>query len=525
MSKTIAIYDTTLRDGAQAEGVNFSVADKIMIAQRLDEFGVAYIEGGWPHTSRVRDSEFFQQAKKITFKNAKLAAFGSTAHPKNKPEDDPNLIGLVESGAPVITIFGKSWDFHVTDALQIELEQNLAIVESSIAFLKSQGREVFFDAEHFFDGYASNPEYALRVCQAAVQGGADGIVLCETNGGALPVNVFTATKAVVDAVDDSVVIGIHAHNDGGLGVANSLEAVRAGALHVQGVINGFGERCGNANLCTIIPNLQLKMGLNCIDSNNIKMLTEVSHYIFEIANMPFDKRMPFVGNSAFAHKGGIHVSAVMKNAGLYEHIDPALVGNRQRVLVSDQSGKSNIEYKISELGITFPEGADKNLPKEIVRQIYELENQGYEFEGAEGSMELLIQRAGGTYSPIFELNHWRCIIEKRNGKVVSEAAVKLTVNDTEEYVVAEGNGPVNALDKALRKALLQFYPEIKEMELTDYKVRVLGSSCGTGANVRVLIESRKKETLWGTVGVSENLIEASWQALVESIEYMLLKKL
>lgn len=519
MKNKIFIYDTTLRDGSQAEGVSFSVEDKILIAKKLDELGIHYLEGGQPG-SNLKDIEFFQKVSKIKFKNIKVSAFGSTRHAKNKVSEDTNIKELILAKTPVVTIFGKSWDFHVKSALRVSEETNLEMIYDSIKFLKSFGKEIIYDAEHFFDGFIANKEYAMNTIKKAEQAGADNISLCETNGGRLPFEIEEIIKYVKTQIKTP--IGFHGHNDGDLGVANSLVAARCGCVIIQGTINGYGERCGNANLCSIIPNLQLKMGMEILQSEKLKKLTEVSRFVSELANVVPNERAPYVGLSAFAHKGGIHVSAVQRDTRTYEHINPELVGNHRRVLVSELSGKSNILYKAKELGISFTDM--EHIPQQIVQKIKHLENEGYQFEGAEGSLELMIKKSIGKYKPLFELHGYRLIIEKQADKsLISEATIKLSVQGKEEYTVAEGNGPVNALDNALKKALLRFYPEITKMRLIDYKVRVLDSKFGTAARVRVLIESQYGTHEWGTVGVSENIIEASWDALVDAIEYMMLK--
>jgi len=521
-SKTpLEIFDTTLRDGGQAEKINFSVEDKVLIATKLDEFGVDYIEGGWPMSAK--DVEFFDRMKSVKLKHAKLAAFGSTHHPKNKAPDDPNLKSLVAAETPVTVIFGKTWDLHVTEALRIPLERNLEMITDSVKFLKARTEKVVYDAEHFFDGYKANPGYALKTVSAAVEAGADTVCLCDTNGGNLPFDIERMVREVREKFPP-VSFGIHCHNDSGCAVANTLAAVRTGCLHIQGTVNGFGERCGNVSLCSVLPALKLKMGLDFFAAKNLERLTELSRFVFEIANLEHDHRAPYVGESAFAHKGGIHVSAVQKLAATYEHVTPESVGNQRRVLISDQAGKSNILFKIRELGLKVD--AESDTAKTVVKRIKELENEGFEFENADASFELLINKLTGQYKPVFDLSHFRLITEKtENRALVSEGVVKITIKNKEEYVVATGNGPVNALDNALRKALEKEYPQIREMTLVDYKVRVLGQKQGTESHVRVLIESRKADRTWVTVGASENIIEASWQALVDSVEYMILKKI
>lgn len=515
MSKQVLLYDTTLRDGSQGEGISFSAEDKLRIARRLDALGIHYIEGGWPG-SNPKDIAFFQEARKIGWKNATITAFGSTRRPEISAAEDRNLTALLESGVKVATIFGKTWDFHVTNALRTSLDENLAMIKESVAFLRSHGLEVFFDGEHFFDGYKANPEYALNCLKAAAEAGASYLVLCDTNGGTLPSEV----TAIVQVVQNlGVPLGIHAHNDSGLAVANSILAVEAGVTQVQGTINGFGERAGNADLCSIIPNLQLKMGLNCLTDLQLQNLTKTARFLWELANLHPNPNQPFVGRSTFAHKGGIHVSALRRNPETYEHIPPEAVGNNRRILVSELSGTSNILWKAEEYNLDV--SSDQFATDKLVQIVKELENQGYYFEGAEASFEILLKKALGVYQPLFELINFRLIIEKQdNGsEPVAEASVKVKVGEQIIHTVADGNGPVNALDAALRKALALVYPHIEQIQLNDYKVRVLDETAGTAAKVRVLIESVGSGRSWGTVGVSTNIIEASWRALVDSIEY------
>jgi 2-isopropylmalate synthase len=518
--KDVLIYDTTLRDGCQAEDVSFSLQDKLRITQKLQELGVDYVEGGFPG-SNPRDEEYFKAVKKLRLDGMKIAAFGMTRKPSSKPGQDLSLKTLLDAATPVVTLVGKTWDLHVRDDLRISNAENLEIIADSIAFLKKRVDEVVFDAEHFFDGYRSNPEYALKCLEAAQEAGADCIVLCDTNGGRLPGDITQAITRVQGIV--SKPLGIHCHNDGELAVANTMAAVDMGVLQVQGTINGFGERCGNLNLCSIIANLQLKMGKNCIGPAQLKKLREVSHLLYELANIHPSKHQPYVGDSAFAHKGGMHVAGIIKNRETYEHIDPELVGNRQRVLVSDLSGRSNILYKAKEYGLDLK--SDDRAVQEILRRIKELESQGYEFEAAEASFELLIQEALKTKRKNFRLVGFRAIDEKRqeNEPPISEATIMVEVDGVMEHAAAMGNGPVNALDQALRRALTKFYPSLEEVRLLDYKVRVLSSGEGTAASVRVLMESGDKKDRWGTVGVSHNVIEASWQAMVDSIDYKLYK--
>ncbi|HEV8341129.1 MAG TPA: citramalate synthase [Candidatus Binatia bacterium] len=518
--KDVLIYDTTLRDGCQAEDISFTLEDKLRIAEKLEELGLDYVEGGFPG-SNPRDQEFFKAVKKLKLKRTKVAAFGMTRKPSSNPSQDLSLKMLLDADTPVVTLVGKTWDLHVRDDLRISKKANLEIIADSIAFMKGRVDEVIFDAEHFFDGYRSNPEYALECLEAAQEGGADWIVLCDTNGGRLPSDITEAITRLKNLI--SKPLGIHCHNDGELAVANTLAAVEMGVRQVQGTINGFGERCGNLNLCSVIADLQLKMGKKCVEPAQLKKLREVSHFLYELANIHPNKHQPYVGDSAFAHKGGMHVAGILKNRETYEHIDPELVGNRQRVLVSDLAGRSNIVYKAREYGIELK--SDDHAVQEILRRIKDLENQGYEFEAAEASFELLIQEALGRKKKNFRLVGFRAIDEKRKEgePPISEATIMVEVDGTMEHAAAMGNGPVNALDEALRKALTKFYPSLKEVQLLDYKVRVLSSGEGTGASVRVLIESGDKKDRWGTVGVSHNVIEASWQALVDSIDYKLYK--
>ncbi len=516
----IRIYDTTLRDGTQAEDISLTVEDKLRIAQKLDSLGVHYVEGGWPG-SNPRDIQFFREARSLRLEQARLAAFGSTCRADVEPEDDANIQALLEAETPVVTVVGKSWDFHVEQALRISLEKNEEIVEKSLAYLKRHVAEVVYDAEHFFDGYKANPEYALRTLRAALRGGADVVVLCDTNGGSLPSEVRRIVAEVREGVP--VTLGIHCHNDGDLAVANTLVAVEAGATHVQGTVNGYGERCGNANLVSIVPNLVLKMGRSCISADRLKRLRDVARFVNELANLHHDKHQPFVGDSAFAHKGGIHVSAVRRNPLTYEHIEPGLVGNAQRILISDLAGRSNVVSKALELGIELD--GESDLASEVVEKVKRLESEGYQYEGAEGSFEILLKKSLGRHRRFFELIGFRVIDEKRheNEEPIAEATIMLRVDGVVEHTAAIGNGPVNALDAALRKALEKFYPAIRNVRLLDFKVRVLTSGGGTESRVRVLIESSDGRETWGTVGVSENVIQASWQALVDSIDYKLMR--
>ncbi len=518
--KKIQIYDTTLRDGSQGEDISFSVDDKLHIAKKLDELGIDYIEGGWPG-SNFKDMAFFKRVSELSLKHARVAAFGSTRHPKNQVDVDNNIQALNESNTPVVTIFGKSWDLHVKVALGITLESNLEIIRDSVAYLKSLGKEVIYDAEHFFDGFQADRDYALATLKAAEEAGADTIVLCDTNGGTLTEEIRDRSLAALKHLKTP--LGIHTHNDSDMAVANAIIAIQHGAVHVQGTFNGYGERCGNANLCSVIANIELKLGMLAIGREKLKDLTEVSHYVSEIANMHHRQDFPFVGKSAFAHKGGIHVSAVMKDPAAYEHIEPEVVGNERRVLISELSGKSNVLYKAERMGLRI----DKTSPsaQRVLNKLKEMEHYGYQFEGAEASFEILFNKLMDEHREFFELDGFRVITERKgNNESTSEAVIKLRVDGIEEHTAAEGVGPVSALDRALRKSLITFFPCIKDIRLTDYKVRVLNAKGATDAKVRVLIESSDGHETWGTVGVSENLIEASWLALVDSISYKLKKE-
>jgi len=513
------LYDTTLRDGAQGEGISFTLEDKLRIARKLDEFGIHYIEGGWPG-SNPKDIRFFRRAKDLGLAHAKIAAFGSTRRAKLSVEEDPNILALLQAETKVVTIFGKSWDLHIRAALGVSLEQNLEMIYDSVAFLRRHVPEVIFDAEHFFDGYRRNPEYALKTISSAQEAGADMIVLCDTNGGMLPNQIASILAAVKGAI--AIPWGIHTHNDSELAVANALAAVELGASQVQGTINGYGERCGNANLCSIIPSLKLKMNLDCISDDQLRRLREISRFVSELANLPHWTHQPFVGESAFAHKGGVHVSAVQRDSDSYEHIQPEWVGNKRRILISELSGRSNILAKAEELSLQ--EGKDHRAAQTILDRVKEMEEQGYQFEGAEASFELLMRKALGQYQGFFDLEGFRVIVEKKgDSSPYCEATIKVVVKGVAEHTAAEGVGPVNALDNALRKALEEFYPGLKEITLLDYKVRILDEHEGTASKTRVLIQSGDGEREWGTVGVSSNIIEASWEALVDSIEYKLLK--
>ncbi|MCX6149871.1 MAG: citramalate synthase [Ignavibacteriales bacterium] len=515
----IELFDTTLRDGTQGEGINLSVTDKLSITQRLDEFGIDIIEGGWPG-SNPRDEEYFKLAKKLNLRHAKVCAFGSTARFPDKISSDPNLLALLKAETEIVTIFGKTWNFHSEVSLGLTELENEELIFYSIQFLKENGRQVIFDAEHFFDGYKNNPFFALRMIKAAEKAGAKSIVLCDTNGGSLPHQVTDIVKDVLNNINKPV--GIHAHNDGELAVANSLAAIEAGAVHVQGTINGVGERCGNANLSSIIPNIILKLIKQTNVNENLDHLASLSNYVFELMNLVPNTRAAFVGNSAFAHKGGIHVSAVLKDSRMYEHVDPKLIGNKQRVLISDLSGQSNIKYKAKELGVNL--NGDNELSKKLVNHIKTLEFDGYQFDGAEASFELILRSEMNEFSPFFKMLESKVNVTFDNRKNESaEAVLKIEVDGEIEHTAANGIGPVNALDNALRKALLRFYPEIALIKLVDYKVRVLNEKQGTASKVRVLIQSSDGNETWSTVGVSENIIEASWQALMDSINYKLFK--
>ncbi len=517
----IQLYDTTLRDGCQGEDVSFTLEDKLRIAERLDAFGMHYVEGGWPG-SNPRDAAFFSAVRDLHLQHARVAAFGSTRRHGTTCDADQNVRMLLSAETPVVTIVGRTWDLPVEQDLRIPKQANVDLIADTVAYLRARVDEVIFDAEHFFDGYRSSPEYALACIRAAADAGAALICLCDTRGGSVPGWVAEVTRAARAAV--TAPLGIHCHNDADLAVANSLAGIGAGAVQVQGTVNGLGERCGNANLCSIVANLQLKLGYECVSPSALAGLQALSHFIDELANRVPDKSQPYVGLSAFAHKGGLHVAAVQRRREIYEHIDPDLVGNRQRVLLSDLSGRSNIVYKAREFGVDL-DSTDPALRK-LLDELKDLESRGYQFEGAEASFELLMQRALHGYERRFRLIGFRCIDEKRieDEPPFSEATIMLAGPEGQvEHTAATGNGPVEALDRALRKALTQFFPEIEEVTLLDFKVRVLGSEGGTGAVVRVLIESGDEHDRWGTVGVSHNLIEASWQALVDSLDYKLYK--
>jgi 2-isopropylmalate synthase len=509
----IELYDTTLRDGSQGEGVNFSLQDKLLLTAKLDEFGVDYIEGGYP-LSNPKDAAYFQEAAKLKLKHAKVAAFGMTRRKGVTPAEDVGLKALLAAGTSVVTIVGKTWDLHVLEVLKVDLDENLAMIRESVKFLKDSGRKVFYDAEHFFDGLKANRDYALQTIAAAAEAGAEVVILCDTNGGSQPAWVAEATELARSRVG---AVGFHGHNDGDLATANSLAAVQAGASQVQGTVNGIGERCGNADLVCIISNLALKLGKEVLpDPKKLSRLAELSRYVYDLANMNYRNGQPFVGSSAFAHKGGMHVHAVEKIPHSYEHIDPTLVGNDRRILVSELSGQSNV------LALSATKHAlSRDQAVRVLNRIQDLENEGYQFEAADGSYDLLVRKEIGAYKPLFEKATYRVITEESDGAFVTEATVKVWLNGVVVHTVAEGDGPVNALDAALRKALEPEYPALKSMRLVDYKVRVVNPREATAARVRVTIESRNGDAVWGTVGVHENIIEASWRALVESFEFKL----
>ena len=524
----ILLYDTTLRDGTQGENITFSADEKLTIAMRLDDIGIHYIEGGWPG-SNPRDVAFFNLAKRVTFKYARLAAFGSTRKPGTRPDRDNNLNALLETETPAVTVFGKSWDLHVEKIMNNTLPENLSMINDSVAFLKQHGREVIYDAEHFFDGYKDNRDYAMQSLAAALDGGADFIVLCDTNGGTLPFELESIIAEVQQQMNNigsgpsqngSIKLGIHSHNDCGMAVANSITAVHNGAVMVHGTMNGYGERCGNADLTSIIPILNIKMDRACVTPENLKKIKTLSRYISETANLvPLHSR-PFVGKSAFAHKGGIHVSAIMKTPRAYEHMDPAMVGNSRRVLVSDLSGKSNVEYKAKELGVEL--GKNGFDSSRIASEIKQMEQEGYQFDTADGTFKILLEKFTDQFKPHFALESFRVTIEKDKDQPCSaHATIKISVDGKEEITAGEGYGPVSALDNALRKALDKFYPDLDTMRLVDFKVRVIDGTRGTAAKVRVLIESRDQNEIWSTMGVSEDIIEASWQALADSFQFKL----
>lgn len=516
--KTLAvqIYDTTLRDGTQRSDVSLSLNDKLRIARKLDDLGVTFIEGGWPG-SNPKDVEFFEHAKTMTWHNAAIASFGATCRSGLRPDEDANIQALRDAATPVCTLFGKTWTLHVTDVLRTTLEENLRMIEESVAYLIDQKRRVIYDAEHFFDGYKANPGYALETLAAAVRGGAETLVLCDTNGGTMPWEISEAFRVVRDRFD--IRLGIHAHNDGECGVANSLAALREGATHVQGTINGLGERCGNANLCSVIPNLELKMGLSCLPEGGLKKLYEISHFVSEVANLTPDEHLAYVGMAAFAHKGGVHVAAMRRSPQSYQHIDPEIVGNQNHVVVSELSGRGNLLSKAEEYGLAITNG---NSVPQVLNEIKSLESKGFSFEAAEASVIMMLRRQQAGYTPPFELIDFNVMVEHRQGRgIFAEATVKVKVGDQVLHTAGDGNGPVAALDNALRKALINHYPIIEQISLVDYKVRILDGNSGTSATTRVLIDNRYDTRRWSTVGASANIIEASWQALKDSFEYAL----
>jgi 2-isopropylmalate synthase len=512
----VEVYDTTLRDGTQREGISYTLDDKVRIAHRLDEIGVTFIEGGWPG-SNPKDAEFFARARDIEWKHALIAAFGATRRAGIEPGDDPSMQALLSAHTPVCTLFGKSSTLHVLEVLRTTLEENLAMIESSVAFLRAAGKRVVYDAEHFFDGYTADASYAVETLRAAVRGGAEVIALCDTNGGNLPWRIEEVVRDVASRLNHP--LGIHAHDDTGCGVANSVAAMRAGARHVQGTINGYGERCGNANLCVIVPNLELKLGLRCLPPGKLSELSELSRFVADVANLTHDEHMAYVGRSAFAHKGGVHVAAMRRNSDSYQHIDPVLVGNRMRVVVSELSGRGNVLSKAEELGVSVDQGAEV----EALREIKEAEARGMSYESAEASVALLLERKSKSYVPLFEVLDYQAIVgQRRGGATFVEATVKVQVGDQVMHTAADGNGPVSALDAALRKALAPVYPEVERVHLADYKVRILDGTDGTSSTTRVLIDSRNETRSWSTVGASGNIIEASLHALIDSIEFALL---
>lgn len=519
--RSIQIYDTTLRDGTQSEGISLSLQDKLQITERLDELGVDYIEGGYP-LSNEKDAEFFRRAQELSLSNAKICAFGMTRRRGVEAAQDPGMLALLNSGAPVCTVVGKTWDFHATEVLRVSLDENLEMIHDSVRFLAESGREVIYDAEHFFDGWKANPEYAAKTLRAAAEGGATLVALCDTNGGSLPEEIAALVSDAQTALAEAgIPVGIHCHNDCELAVANSLAAVDAGAVQVQGTINGFGERCGNVDLISVIANLALKKkGYTVLKGENLERLTEVSRYVYETANQLLRNHQPFVGQSAFAHKGGMHVHAIARATQSYEHVEPELIGNERRILVSELSGRSNIVAMTTKHNLAN----DRAMMDTILARVVELENAGYQFEAAGASFDLLVKQCAGNFEPHFDRIKYHVEVGAgEDGNVVTEATVKLRVNGEVRHDVAEGDGPVNALDAALRKALNGSFPNLREMRLVDYKVRAVNTDAGTAARIRVMIESADHTDVWGTIGVSENIIEASWLALIDSIEYKLYK--
>jgi 2-isopropylmalate synthase len=517
LPSTVEIFDTTLRDGGQTEGISYSVDDKLRIARMLDELGVAFIEGGWPG-SNPKDVAFFEQARTMTWKHAKIVAFGATRRANIKPSDDPSVRGLVEAGTEVCAIFGKSSVMQVKEVLRTTLEENLKMIEETVAYLRAQGKRVIYDAEHFFDGYRLDPAYALQTLQAAVKGGAETLALCDTNGGSLPWQMETIVGDVFAKLGDQVRVGVHLHDDSGCAVANSLAAIRVGARHVQGTMNGYGERCGNANLCILVPNIELKLNLRALPEGALTRLHKAARFVAEVTNFAPNDQMPYVGNSAFAHKAGVHVSAMQRHPDAYQHIDPKLVGNEMRVVVSELSGRSNIVEKALQLGLL---NVDAATGAKVVELIKTKEHQGFSFEAAEASVALLVRRVSPDYQPLFSLLDYRGMISRHGDRSMAEATIKLSIGGQEVHTAAEGNGPVNAFDQALRKALQPLFPQVKDISLTDYKVRILNSNLGTAAVTRVLIDWHDGVRRWSTVGAGTNILDATWLALADGYEFIL----
>ena len=513
----IEIFDTTLRDGAQTEGISYSADDKLRIARKLDELGVAFIEGGWPG-SNPKDAAFFELARREKWRTAKIVAFGATRRAKLKPEEDPSVQALVAAGTEVCCIFGKSSVLQVEEVLRTTLEENLRMIEETVAYLRAQGKRVIYDAEHFFDGFDKNPEYALKAIGAANKGGAETLVLCDTNGGHLPWEVAATVEAVHKHFGPSVHVGIHLHDDTGCAVASSIAAIRAGAVHVQGTINGYGERCGNANLCIVIPNLELKLKMRALPEGALARLHEVASFVTEVANFTPNEQMAYVGNSAFAHKAGVHVSAMQRHPDAYQHIDPKLVGNQMRVVVSEQSGRANLISKAEELGL---QNLDAATGAKVIELIKEKEHEGFSFEAAEASIALLIRRVSPDYQPLFTLLDYRGMVSRHGDRQIADATIKLAIGGHEVHTAAEGNGPVNAFENALRKALQPVFPQVANIQLADYKVRILNSNTGTGAITRVLIDWHDGERRWSTVGAGTNILDATWLALADGYEFIL----
>jgi 2-isopropylmalate synthase len=516
-TRRIEIYDTTLRDGTQVEGMSLSVEDKLRIARRLDHLGVAFIEGGWPG-SNPKDVEFFERAKEVDWQTAKLTAFGATRRVNTGAEQDANLLALLDVETPVCTLVGKTWSLHVEEVLRTTKDENLCMIEESLAFLHAHGRRVIYDAEHFFDGYKDDPDYAIETLKAAIRGEAETVVLCDTNGGTIPWEIEEILGSVQERINHP--IGIHTHNDGEVAVANTLVAVRMGVNHVQGTINGYGERCGNANLCSVIPDIELKMDLRCLPKGRLSEISDVAHFVSEVANLAPNEHLAYVGRSAFAHKGGIHVAAMRRNPDSYQHIDPEVVGNKQRVVVSELSGRGNLLSQAEKLGLDIETGDEIAT---VLQDIKDLEARGFSFEAAEASVAVMLKRQEKGYKPPFKLIDYAVNVENRKGRgTFAEATVKVIVDEEVLHTAAEGNGPVNALDAALRKALVPVFPTLSDFHLVDYKVRILDGQNGTAATTRVLIDTRNGHHSWSTVGASANIIEASWQALVDSVEYGLM---